>query len=80
MYLPSFFLVETVGWSRRVQLIGIPAQGVGLDIGPDLGQFGIVANDMLVVIAMPDRQAICTTHAVDAISYGRFVGTDNCPQ
>jgi hypothetical protein len=47
-------LIISVGRGGRVQLIFLPAQGFGVDLIPDILQFDFIANNMFVIIALPD--------------------------
>jgi hypothetical protein len=38
-------------------LIHLPSGGISHDVFPDTLQFGIVADDVFIIIALPDGQA-----------------------
>ena len=56
-----------------MQLILGPPGRIALYVGTDLIQRDIVANDMLPIIALPDRGAGGTPHAIDPRGHSRFV-------
>ncbi len=70
-------LVEWVGGGVRVQLILLPAQGVGLDVLCDALVIGLVAEDVFVVIALPDGCAVHARQFPGAFGHPRFPLTDD---
>jgi hypothetical protein len=47
-------LVELVWQRGRVQLVFMPAQGIGADIIPEIQEFVFAADNLFVIITLPD--------------------------
>ena len=66
--------------TRRVVHIPSPAGGVGGDVFPNPIPFILVADDVLMIIALPERHTRRLAHFVDAFGRGGFERADNRPK
>ena len=55
----------------RIELILVPAQWIVGDVLPDAVQIDLVTDDMLPIIALPERQAGRAAQFIDA--FGRLI-------
>jgi len=58
----------------RILLVKFPLQTVPLDVFADSVELLIVSNDVLIVVALPDRETWCITNYVDVFGGGGFQG------
>ena len=55
-----------------------PVGGVGRDVSPDAFHVVCVADDVFVVVFLPDAQARCAAQPIDATSRYGFEVLHNC--
>ena len=67
------------GW-RWVQLVLLPALGVVLNIFCNPAVIFIVADDVFVIVTLPDRCYIAPMHGMYPVGYRCLIRPDDCPQ
>ena len=55
-----------------VFMVGIPLDGIGLDVFTDVVPFFFIANDVIVIISLPDRRAWGISYFVHLFGNRRF--------
>jgi len=63
-----------------MQLIQLPSQRIINNIFTKNPQIVIIADNVLIIITLPDAPTLRTSEGIDAFGYGRFERTDNCTQ
>lgn len=58
--------------------IRVPIRGVLVDVFRNRVPFVFIADDVVVVIALPNRRALTAMQFVDLFGHGRFVRADDC--
>lgn len=60
--------------------IGVPIRGIRVNIFRNRVPFAFMADDVVVVIALPDFCALTAAQFVDLFGYGRFVRANDCAE
>ena len=77
LYLQAINLVAPLFHPFRVILILSPSRRIIQDILADAVQIVLVADNVFVIISLPDGRALGLSHIVNAFGAGRFEGTND---